>query len=116
VPAAAAPGDAAVLTAATWLAVGLESGAVSLWRVDGAATRTRAGGLAWTWTAGRVGGVPPSIGHVATVRKLAWRPPVAGATGGDGAWVLASGSDDQSVRFLAVRLPGVPDWLTRLQQ
>jgi elongator complex protein 2 len=111
-------GGGVATTTTVWLAVGLESGRVSLWRVrgelGGAAGAAAAGGGRWVWTAAPVGSVPPAVGHAGAVRKLAWRPPVAppatGASGGRGGpapqldLLLASAGDDHSVRFTRVVL------------
>jgi hypothetical protein len=115
-PRAAAPPAASGAVATVWLAVGLESGAVSLWRVSGGVGH---GGVrGWAWAAAPAGSVPPAVGHAGAVRKLAWRPPVApphlgsprgggGGGGGDHAHVdllLASAGDDHTVRFTRVAL------------
>ncbi|KAG2482428.1 hypothetical protein HYH03_018632 [Edaphochlamys debaryana] len=87
------------------LAVGLESGAVQLWRlaevVAGEGALLQA---ACVWEAG------PAWRHVAPVRRLRWRgtPGSAGLGGGDwgaaeGPLQLASGSEDHTVRVLTFR-------------
>jgi elongator complex protein 2 len=50
------------------LAVGLEDGSLSLWRVEGRR------GAQWTWEARQDANAPPFAAHADAVQKLAWRP------------------------------------------
>ncbi|KAJ2686949.1 Elongator subunit elp2 [Coemansia sp. RSA 1285] len=81
------------------LAAALESGRVFVLegagRSDGAAVPT-------VWTPSEA---PRAETHAATVQRLAWRPrPERGRRSSQRSWQLASASDDQTVRILAVDL------------
>jgi len=80
-----------------WLAVGLEDGNVSLWRVelDAAGVATSA---APAWASDEFSR------HGGAVRRLAWRPPLAGE--GPQEQLLASVGEDQRVSVARVRFPG----------
>ena len=117
--------SSSIMSALCWLAVGLESGAISLWRVAGTASHSSSSSnnsssgspssppqlllSSWSWAVEQACVIPQSAaGHVASVRKLAWRPPtVDGGNGGgsvDGRWVLASCGEDAAVRIFGLQL------------
>ncbi|ORX71254.1 WD40 repeat-like protein [Linderina pennispora] len=76
------------------MAVGLEGGRVFVLTSEATEDAVPA---AWTPKE-----VPRNQAHTATVQRLSWRPNPTEADGR--AWLLASGSDDQSVRILTITL------------
>jgi len=90
------------------LAVGEESGAVSLWTVQHSSNNPP-GGTAWTCR--QLCRVDTMFAHTDTIRRLAWRPALSSAThtrssamvaAGDGDTQLVSVSADESIRVWAV--------------
>lgn len=59
-------------SAASWLAIGLESGAVAFWRGTFLSSNTSGAG-AWQWAP--FASIPDNVAHVGALRALAWRPP-----------------------------------------
>ncbi|KXZ43915.1 hypothetical protein GPECTOR_77g12 [Gonium pectorale] len=102
------------------LAVGLENGAVQLWKLTeaGPAADGSAGGGGPALAATRLWEAADAWCHAAAVRRLRWRgapgtggqplpaaPAQDGGRGGAAALQLASGSDDHSVRVFTFRRP-----------
>jgi WD40 repeat protein len=94
---AAAPAPAGSVSAgaaaALLLAVGQEDGCIEVWRLQQQQLRDAGGGA----TAERLWGSGAEQRHAAAVRRLAWQ----GSMQPDGALLLASCSDDHSVRVCA---------------
>jgi WD40 repeat protein len=102
---------ASATEASMLLAVGLETGAASFWRI--ASSRSSVQNRWETWTTTQVGVVHPLASHRATVTRLAWRPlpsaqvqrkAVYDAAQGTAALEIASTSKDETIRFFKVTL------------